>query len=277
MYSARLSCALVILKKQCMTAKKRLEENSIWRWLSVILFLFLSLKSRKAQCETATFHKQEYGHAAEERHLLADTVVRLKRDKPLYLGYELALGTPAYTLKSDLSEFDRLRVTNLGVVVGGVIATTLGKLTGSAGLYYSDASLPYSFDLFTGGLSANVYLLRLGKARYHTVEPYFLGGISQQHIKFYGNYLDRTGTRNNSQSEEPYLGKEVTTQFNLGMGAEYQLENDQGDFIHLFAEVAWGIPVATRSTRRIFDRTHIVNPVTINIGIGFGKIKQRGK
>ncbi|MCD9018208.1 hypothetical protein [Parachryseolinea silvisoli] len=258
-----------------MTAKKRLEENSIWRWLFVILFLFLSLKSRKAQCETLKFHTQEYGHAAEGRHPLADTV-GVKSDKPLYLGYEFVLGTSVYTLKSDLSKLNRLRVTNLGVAVGGVLANKFGKIRGSAGLYYSDPSLSYSFDLFTGALSTNVYLLRMGKARYHTVEPYFLGGISQQHIKFYGN-LDRNSTRNHSKSEEQFLGKEVTTQFNLGLGAEYQLENDQGDFIHLFAEVAWGVPVATRCTRQIFDRTHIINPVNISIGINFGKTKQRSK
>lgn len=255
-----------------MTAKRRLEENSIKGWLIVILFLFLSLKS----CgQSKTSYGRENGYEASG-YTLADSVIE-KTDKPLYLGYELALGTPVYTLKSDLTELNNLRVSNLGVIVGGVAANKFGKLKVNAGLYYSDASLPYSFDLFTGGVSANVYLLRIGNARYRTVEPYFVGSITQQHIKFYGNYLDQNGTRNYSTSEEQFLGREITTQFNVGLGAEYQLENDHGDFIHLFAEVACGVPVATQCTREVFDRTHIINPVSISVGISFGKIKQRSK
>jgi hypothetical protein len=258
-----------------MTAKGRLEENSIKGCVIVILFLFLSLKSCVVKGETLTFHNKEYGDATD-RYLLTDSV-RKKTGKPLYLGYELALGTPVYTLKSDLTELNHLRVSNLGVIVGGVAANKFGKLKVNGGLYYSDASLPYSFDLYTVGLSANVYLLRMGNAKYHTVEPYFVGSITQQHIKFYGNYLDQNSPRNYSTSEEQFLGREVTTQFNVGLGAEYQLENDHGDFIHLFAEVACGVPVATQCTREVFDRTHIINPVSISVGISFGKIKQRNK
>ncbi len=259
-----------------MTAKRRLDENGIKGGLIVILFLFLSLKS--CATKAMTFDNQDYGCVAD-RYLLADSArgKSIKTDKPLYLGYELALGKPIYTLNSDLAELNRLRVNNLGVTAGGVVANKFGKLKGKAGLFYSDASLPYTFDLFIGELSANAYLLRFGDAKYHNVEPYFIGSISQQHVKFYGNYLDQTGTRNYSTSEERFLARGVTTQLNVGLGAEYQLENDQGDFIHLFGEVAFGIPVATRCTREVFDRTHIINPFTISVGISFGKIKQHSK
>src|SRR5687768_3177659 len=134
-----------------MTAKGKLEENSIKGCLIVILFLFLSLKSCIAKGDTMTFHNQEYGYETH-RYLLNDSASK-KTDKPLYLGYELALGTPAYTLKSDLSQLNHLRVSNLGVIVGGVAGNKFGKLKVNAGLYYSNASLPYSFDLFTGSLS----------------------------------------------------------------------------------------------------------------------------
>lgn len=256
-----------------MTTKRRLKDNGIKVWVFVILFLFLSLKSCVVKGETMAFHSQEYGYGAH-RSLLTDSAGE-KTEKLLYLGYELALGRPIYTLKSDLSELNNLRVSNLGVIVGGVAANKFGKLKVNGGLYYSDASLPYSFDLFTAGLSANVYLLRIGNPKYHTVEPYFICGVSQQHIKFYGHYLDQhQGKRNYSTSEEQFLGRGITTEFNVGLGAEYQLENDQGDFIHLFAEVTYGVPVATRCTREVFDRTRIINPVAINVGISFGKIKQ---
>ena len=257
-----------------MTAKGELEGNSIKGWLIIILFLFLSLKSFVVKGKTMAFPNQEYGHA--DRYLLTDTA-RAKTDKPLYLGYELALGTPVYTLKSDLVQLNDLHVSNLGIIVGGVAANKFGKLKFNAGLYYSNASLPYSFDLFTGGLSANVYLLRIGDPKYHTVEPYFVGGMAQQHIKFYGNYINTNATSNYSISREQFQGKVVTTQFNVGLGAEYQLENDHGDFIHLFAEVTYGVPIATQCTREVFESTHIITPVSSSIGISFGKIKPRSK
>ena len=258
-----------------MTAKRRLEENSIKGWLIVILFLLLSLKWCVVKGETMTFHHQEYGYGADW-YLMADSTSE-KINRPIYLGFELAIGAPVYTLKSDLTALNHLRVSNLGASAGGIVANKFGKLRVNAGLYYSDATIPYSFDLLTAGVSANVYLLRIGDARYHTVEPYFIGGISQQHIKFYGNYLDQNVTRNYSSSEQPFLGKGVTTQLNVGLGGEYQLENDQGDFIHLFAEVTCGVPVATRCTREVIDRTQIISPVSISVGTSFGNIKQRSK
>ncbi|MBL0744449.1 hypothetical protein [Chryseolinea lacunae] len=258
-----------------MTAKRRLEGDSLTRWLIAILCLFLSFKSCVVKGQAPTTTIKEYGYTAES-YLQTDSVSK-RTNKPVYLGYELALGRPIYTLKSNLTELNHLRVSNLGVIVGGVVANTFGKLKVNAGLYYSDASLPYSFDLFTGGLSAHAYLLRISSPKHHTVEPYFIGGISQQHIKFYGNYLDKNATRNFSTSEEQFLGKGITTQFNVGLGAEYQLENDHGDFIHLFAEVACGVPVAMHCTREVFDHTRIINPVSISIGISFGKIKERSK
>lgn len=258
-----------------MTAKRRLEGNSIKGMVIVILFLFLSLKSCLVKGKALPASIKEYGYTADP-HLLTDSASK-KPNKPFYLGYELALARPIYTLKSNISELDRLRVGNLGVIVGGVAANKFGKLNVHAGMYYSDASLPYSFDLFTGGLSVSMYLLRVGIPKYHTVEPYIIGGISQQHVKFYGNYLDENGKHNYSTSEEQFLGKGVTTQFNAGLGAEYQLENDEGNFIHLFAEVAFGVPVAMQGTRDVFDRTHITNPVSISVGISFGKIKHGSK
>lgn len=258
-----------------MTAKRRLAENSIKGWLIVILFLFLSLKSCMAKGQRLPTGLRKYGYA---RDLFQPTDSATNRtNKRLYLGYELALGAPVYTLKSDLAQLNHLRVSNLGLIVGGMAANKFGKLKVNAGLYYSDSSVPYSFDLFTGGLSANVYLLRIGSVKHHTIEPYFVGGVTQQQIKFYGNYLDGDATPNYSTSEEQFLGKGIYTQFNMGLGAEYQLEDDDGNFIHLFAEVAYGVPVTTQCTRVVFDHTHITNPVFISIGVSFGKIKQRSK
>lgn len=258
-----------------MTTKRRLQENSIKGCLIVILLLFLSLKSCVVKAETMMFHHHEHEYSSNFS-LRADSA-REKTDQPVYLGYELALGRPIYTLTSDLRELDHLRVGNVGVIVGGVAANKVGKLKVNAGMYYSDGSLPYTFDLSTAGVSANVYLLRIRDSKYHTAEPYFIGNISQQHVKFYGNYLNPDRARNYSTSEEQFLGRRITTQFNVGLGAEYQLEDDCGNFLHLFAEVTYGIPLETRCTREVFDRTHVINPFTVSVGVSFGKIIQRSK
>ena len=155
-----------------MTANRRLKENGIKGRVIVILFLFLLLKSCVVKGNAMTCHIQGYGYEAD-RYLLAVSAKgnSRKADKHLYLGYELALGRPIDTLNGDLVELNRLRVNSLGVTAGGVVAN---KFTA---LYHSDASLPDTFHLFIGGLSANVYLLRIGDAKYHNVEPYLLGSV----------------------------------------------------------------------------------------------------
>jgi hypothetical protein len=144
-----------------MTAKRRLEENGIKGGLIVILFLFLSLKLCVVKGEAMTFHSQEYGCVAD-RYLLADSARgnSRKTDKPLYLGYELALGKPIYTLNSDLAELNRLRVNNLGVTAGGVVANKFGKLKGKAGLFYSDILMPH-FRTPSTCLSASCLPMRI--------------------------------------------------------------------------------------------------------------------
>lgn len=261
-----------------MTAKGRLEENSIKGCLFVILFLVLSLKSCAVNGQTLPANIKEYGYGTD-RYLSADSSCNNsgETDKPLYLGYEVSVGNNSNTLKSDIPQLNNLRVSYFGGTAGGVLANQLGKVKANVGLYYSEASTPYTFDLLSGNISANLYLLRLRQIKYHTLEPYIVGAVSLHQTKFYGRYLNESAQQNFSTSEEQLLGKVVGTQFNVGLGAEYQLENDQGDFIHLFAEVACGVPVATQCTREVFDRTHITNPVSISVGISFGKIKQRTK
>lgn len=252
-----------------MTPKEPLKANCTTAYSIIILFFFLSLSSGAVKGENITTPGKKDNPAA-------DTVFA-EPDKPLYLGYQIALGTVAYTFNSDLTELHNLRVNNYGATLGAVAGNKFGKLKANAGLYYADASLPYSFDLYTGALSANVYLLRLRNPRYHSIEPYFITRLSQQYIRYYGNYLDGNVTRNYSTSEEQYLGRGATTQIDAGLGAEYQLESEHGDFIHLFIEVTCGAPVATQSTREAFDRTRITNPVSLSIGISFGKVRQRAE
>jgi hypothetical protein len=261
-----------------MTSKRRLKDNSIKALLIVVLFLFLSFNSCVVNGQIRPADSREFGYVTD-RYVLTDSTWdnREETDRPLYVGFEVSLGHSSYTLQSDIPQLSNLMVSYFGGAAGGVLANQLGKLKANIGLYYSDASAPYTFDLLTGNVSANLYLLRIRQVKYHTLEPYLVGGVSAQQTKFYGTYLNDGMRQNYSTAEEQLLGKVATTQFNVGLGAEYQLKNDQGNFIFLFAEVVCGVPVATRHTREAFDRTHIINPVSISVGVGFGKIKQYSK
>jgi hypothetical protein len=267
--------------------KDRYTINVIKGLIIVVLFIVLLLTSFNSQAQTRTpgsdrTHEDRSRTAratsdsllASQKYLLTERYDSLRgATKPLYLGIEGSLGYIFHSLKSDIPKLNKLRVSYIGGTVGGVMANQLGKLKANVGLYYSDASTPYTFDLLTGNLSTNLYLLRIGKIKYHTLEPYVIGGVSLQQIKFYGMYLNDGTQQNYSISEEELLGKTRTTQFSAGLGAEFQLESDYGDFIHLFAEVVYGIPAADRSSREVFNQTHILNPVTISIGISLGKIR----
>jgi len=194
-------------------------------------------------------------------------------DHPIYMGYEIALGIPHYLLRSDLYQIDGMGIGSFGISAGGVLANPYAKVRATAGLFYSNANLPYSFDLLTGSLLTNLYLLRPAHARYRTFEPYLLSGIACQQISFYGNYLDNGTAKNYSTSQEPFLGKNLNTQLLTGLGVEYQFENNDHRFIHLFLEAAYGFALSTHSTRDVFDQTRITQPYTIRLGISFGKIK----
>lgn len=267
--------------------RDRYVNNVIKGLILVVLFIVLLLTSFNSRAQTGTFgsdriHKDKTRTAwvmsdsllSYQKYRLTEQYDSLRgANKLLYLGIEGSFGYTYYELSSDISRLNKLRVSYLGGTVGGVMANPRGKLKANVGLYYSDASTPYTFDLLTGNLSANLYLLRMGQIRYHTLEPYVTGGVSLQRIKFFGTYLDDGSPKNYSTSEEELLGRTVTTQFNVGLGAEYQLESDEGGFIHLFVEVVYGIPAVMRSSREVFEHTHSINPVTLSVGISFGKIR----
>lgn len=267
--------------------KERYTFNVIKGLIIVVLFIVLLLTSFNSQAQTKTpgsnRAKEDKSRAARatsdslfaiQKYLVKERYDSLRgATKSLYLGIEGSLGYTFNTLNSDIPKLNKLQLSYIGGTVGGVMANQRGKLKANVGLYYSDASTPYTFDLLTGNLSANLYLLRIGHVKSHTLEPYVVGGVSLQRINFYGTYLNDGTQHNYSISEEELLGKKRTAQLSAGLGAEFQLESDYGDFIHLFAEMLYGIPAIDRSSREVFNHTHIINPVTISVGISLGKIR----
>jgi|GEM_PF-1180557 len=268
--------------------KERYFNNIIKGLIIVVLFIVLLLTSLNSQAQTRTAGSERprtenartarttSAPLANPEYQSIEHADSLRRaTRLLYVGIEGNFGYTSHTLHSDIPQLNKLRVSYIGGTIGGVLASERGKLKANAGPYYSEGSVPYTFNLLVGNLSANLYLLRIGRIRYHTVEPYLIGEVSLQQIKFYGSYLNDGTHQNLSISEEEILGKTRTTQFSGGFGAEFQLESDYGDFIHLFAEVLYGVPAVDRSNRKVFNDTHMINPVTIRVGVSLGKIRYR--
>jgi hypothetical protein len=59
----------------------------------------------------------------------------------------------------------------------------------------------------------------------------------------------------------------------MSLGIEYQLENNNDLFIHLFAEVGYGFALASNASRRDFKGTAPTNLSSISIGINCGILK----
>lgn len=101
------------------------------------------------------------------------------------------------------------------------------------------------------------------------MKVYVSSGVSMDKIKFYGHYLKEDEQVNYSDVREPYLGKLSQLNASVGIGFEYRLPNV--DFVHLFAEGRYGIPIQTASSTKAFANTTIKNFTSISVGVSFGR------
>jgi hypothetical protein len=189
-----------------------------------------------------------------------------------YFGYEIAAASPSYRIKSNVPEIAHMYVPFYGMRVGGILSNPQIKLKASAGLHYGSADLPRTFDLLSGNISAQVYPLRLKTVKYHTFEPYVVGGVSQYQTNFYGSYLSEDKPRNNSVSREKLIGRTYSTQLIGGIGVEYQLENDN-NFIHFFSELSFGTAIHQGASTSSLSCTFMQSSWALLFGINFGIVK----
>lgn len=203
-----------------------------------------------------------------------DTTAFPRIEKPIYFGYEIGVGAEFQNLTSDIPQLQHLALHMEGATVGIKLANTRGAIRAMGGLFYSGGNVPRTIDMLKGGVSGNLYLLRLKEVVYRTFEPYALVSLTYQQTKFYGTYLhDDNRKKNNSMSEEPELGKVHSATTSLGAGVEFQLENDRYQFIHFFAEGKYSTPIFTKGSNNDFSQTQINTPFTLSIGMSFGKFK----
>jgi hypothetical protein len=256
-----------------------MRENGIKGLIILTMFIVLSLKSCMLRAQSTTSREVLDRKIYLKVQAWEDSVKNLKPHKaPVYLGGELSLAFPQSDLKSKISQLNGLRMSYIGTNLGGVLANDIGKLKANVGMYYSEPSVPYTMSMLQGGLSASVYPLRLNGKKYHTFEPYVLAGISYQQTKYFGTYLLNDNTTsttpyNYSTTEQPLLGKTGFTQMNVAAGVEYQLQDFQNLFIHLFAEVGYGTGLHSTASNKVFSGTTTTNPMWVSVGINFGIIK----
>jgi hypothetical protein len=260
-----------------MTAR-RIQDNSIKGLILFSLFVALSLKSLIVGAQSSRDILD--GVISKKVKAWHDSVRKLRSKKsPTYLGGELSLSFPQYNLKSQIAELAGLHVSYIGTNLGGMVGSPIGKLKANVGMYYSNPSVPYTIDMMQGSLAASVYVLRLKKVKYHSFEPYAGVGFTYQGTKFYGNYLPftdngiSTQTTNYSVTDPPLLGKTGFALLNLTTGVEYQLESTCNLFIHLFAEVNYGVAVSSAASNHSFSGTAPASPASVSVGINFGILK----
>jgi hypothetical protein len=189
-----------------------------------------------------------------------------------YFGYTLFFGSQRYDLSSDIAPLNELSVNREGGSVGIIYGNRKGFLKSTVGLYFSSSG-PSSIDVVETGISGCLYLLRLKSSASHTIEPYV--SISTKGLRsiFYGNYGEKETPKNYSLSDENRIGTLYTGQAFVGLGAEFQLENETSDFIHIFTEIRFGSSFINQSSENLLKGTNIGNAMSFSIGINFGKIK----
>lgn len=190
-----------------------------------------------------------------------------------YRGIEAALGSRHFLLQSDIPELKDLMVNEEGGSAAFIFGNNYSRIVARvAGLYYSNSTTNRTIDLFEMELNSNLYILKALQLPAKKIDAYVLTGIGNQHIKFYGHYIDKNERANKSSAagREPYLGKITTTNINVGIGIEYKMEADR-DFIHFFAEGKTRFHLNSSADADAFANTSTEDFYAVNVGVRFGR------
>jgi hypothetical protein len=183
-----------------------------------------------------------------------------------YFGLEGTFGIKSFNIKSDIPELNKMQVIAEGGSAGIVIGNEVIKINARIlGFYYSTLNVPRTIDLFESEVLLNYYPV---KNSLSGITMYLTSGVSVDKIKFYGHYLKKDEQVNYSDIREPYLGGILQVNASVGIGLEYRLPNV--DFVHLFAEGRYGIPLQVASSGKAFENTTVNNFTSFSLGVSFG-------
>lgn len=226
-----------------------------------------------------TYNRFEYNIVKGTFLLVLFTVLMVKScmaqaQQPVYKGIATNFGVRSFTLTSDISEINNMTVVQEGGNAGFIIGNNIvqARIHG-LGYYYSSARTPRTVNMIEVEGIANFYPINLfNKNLEARFNPYLLGGVTQDFMKFHGTYLNNENHPvNYSAGSEPLLGKMAATITSVGMGFEYRIQNF-GTFIHIFSEVRYGMPINI-SSDAAFRNTTLSNQTSVSIGVSFGAIR----
>lgn len=229
-----------------MRIAERIQENTFKMTVIFILFTVLSVKS----CEVNAQSKPSF-----------------------YKGLTASFGTRAITFNSDIPELHNLSVLeeggNAGVVIGNNAVRARINL---AGFYYAAARTPRTINLFETEVLANFYPMRALSNYAGIVDVYTVTGVSYDHMRFFGYYVDQPEGQqiNYSAPNEPYLGRIGTTTVTAGIGMEWTVMEHSNSFVHVFSEARYGFPVMTSASKETFENTTVQKYWAVNLGVSFG-------
>jgi len=199
-----------------------------------------------------------------------------KLDSNLYIGIEGSFGMRSFTLSSNFSAIDRLHVVEAGGSIGLVFGGEAVRARIKQGYYCSTSSVVQTVDLVESEGALTLYFLQIGGYGDRTFEPYLIVGAERSSTRLYGFYANgNEGAKiNYSVSDEPYIGKIITSKVNLGAGLEYRLPGPKY-FFNVFGEVKYGCQMGTNTNYARLKETTASNVLSMNIGvsIGYHKIK----
>lgn len=188
-------------------------------------------------------------------------------------GIEASIGMRQFTLKSDVPELSNLQVLEEGGSAAFVCGNSYSRLVVRvAGLYYSNSSTRRTIDLLEMEINSNIYILKALNIPAKKVDAYVLAGISNQHMKFFGHYIDKSNRaeKKGAAGREPYLGRINTTNINLGIGIEYKMQAER-DFVHIFVEAKTHFELASSTDVTPLENTSIGDFYGVNLGVRFGR------
>jgi hypothetical protein len=188
---------------------------------------------------------------------------------PFYFGYTIALTSEAHTIQSNIRELDGLAIRKEGGNAGVSIGNRQMRFRSGIGLQYSAPSSRISTDVWDFSSAGSLYLLRLKNIKTHLLEPYVIGGASLQQARLYGELKEDHVIANDAK----ILTRIERLQGFVGLGLEYQLENDCGDFFQFFAECRYGKVFSERTSSSVMTGTKSTYSTAVSVGIVFGRIR----
>ncbi|MBX7126348.1 MAG: hypothetical protein K1X47_11710 [Cyclobacteriaceae bacterium] len=225
------------------TVRYHLNIKTAWFWISLFVStLFLAITS----------HAQSSTRLQQNSHLIRR-------------GYEVSTSIPLYTIQSNIPLYNGLKGSFNGVNLGYLLTSDYYKVKALAGMFYAGSSFQQTIINFNGGVAANFYLLRLAGSDLRTFEPYITSGATRQQFNFYGGSI--FNDNNQSVSEERYLGNVSSWQASVGIGSEFQLENDLNQFVHFFAEIKYNAAFGNAASTKALNGTSFQPAFTFTLGI----------